>query len=433
MPEACSFEGCGRRPHGNGMCNTHYKQAKRGEPLTAFQARVKGASCDFPGCDRPRNGRGLCDTHYKQDVGGGVLRPIALKGLNPSCSFIGCGKVSLAKGLCEAHYAQQRRGSALHPVSPPEPLTSCRAQGCTRMSIARGMCKAHYDQHARGEPLTPIQFHAKSTRRGMHGWYWLRVLWNAAARGLVVDMLEEEAQHLLVEQGHKCALSGVTLLVGKKGAQTGSLDRRDGAVGYKVENVQWVHKSVNRMKGTQSDEGFRLWCQAVTLGGVDPRKLCSYTGCGRPGAARGWCYTHGVQTRNGGHPTPHLQTHTPVVRERDVPAWYWKGIGVGAVSRGLTLTLTREDAWAIFEAQEGRCKLSSIPLVMGTSAHDASLDRIDSTKGYIPGNVQWVHKALNRMKGTLQDSEFREWCRLVTAHPAEEDIAVPALAIGTIR
>jgi hypothetical protein len=49
-----------------------------------------------------------------------------------------------------------------------------------------------------------------------------------------------------------------------------------------------------------------------------------------------------------------------------------------------------------------------------TSKVTASLDRIDSSKGYVEGNVQWVHKRINIMKNDLSDSEFIEWCRVVS-------------------
>lgn len=42
-----------------------------------------------------------------------------------------------------------------------------------------------------------------------------------------------------------------------------------------------------------------------------------------------------------------------------------------------------------------------------------SLDRIDSDKGYIEGNVQFVHKDINMMKGSLPHDKFIELCILV--------------------
>jgi hypothetical protein len=46
----------------------------------------------------------------------------------------------------------------------------------------------------------------------------------------------------------------------------------------------------------------------------------------------------------------------------------------------------------------------------------ASLDRIDSTLGYVTGNVQWVHKSVNHMKSDTPEEEFVEWCRRIVAH-----------------
>jgi hypothetical protein len=40
----------------------------------------------------------------------------------------------------------------------------------------------------------------------------------------------------------------------------------------------------------------------------------------------------------------------------------------------------------------------------------ASLDRIDSSKGYSKDNVQWVHKRLNAVKQNLTPEEFLFWC-----------------------
>jgi len=41
----------------------------------------------------------------------------------------------------------------------------------------------------------------------------------------------------------------------------------------------------------------------------------------------------------------------------------------------------------------------------------ASLDRIDSSRGYEIGNIQWVHLITNQMKQALDESEFVEWCK----------------------
>ena len=43
----------------------------------------------------------------------------------------------------------------------------------------------------------------------------------------------------------------------------------------------------------------------------------------------------------------------------------------------------------------------------------ASLDRIDPTKGYIEGNIQWVHKDVNRMKMDFTETRFLELVNLI--------------------
>lgn len=43
----------------------------------------------------------------------------------------------------------------------------------------------------------------------------------------------------------------------------------------------------------------------------------------------------------------------------------------------------------------------------------ASLDRIDSSKGYVEGNVHWVHKDINIMKWDFPLETFIKMCKFV--------------------
>jgi len=64
-----------------------------------------------------------------------------------------------------------------------------------------------------------------------------------------------------------------------------------------------------------------------------------------------------------------------------------------------------------------KCALSNIPIQYAIKARDtkatASLDRIDSAKGYERGNVQWVHKIINGMKWDMIEEDFFMYCRAV--------------------
>jgi len=47
---------------------------------------------------------------------------------------------------------------------------------------------------------------------------------------------------------------------------------------------------------------------------------------------------------------------------------------------------------------------------------DASLDRIDNSKGYHLNNVQWVHKDVNRMKWIFEQDYFIKLCNKVSEY-----------------
>jgi hypothetical protein len=100
----------------------------------------------------------------------------------------------------------------------------------------------------------------------------------------------------------------------------------------------------------------------------------------------------------------------------------------GHRKRDIEFTLDIKYLWELFLKQNRKCALSGYPLCFGTTAEVknkenrepiASLDRINSTKGYIEGNVQWIHKNLNYMKQNLSDEKFIEWCKKVAYYSVD--------------
>lgn len=92
----------------------------------------------------------------------------------------------------------------------------------------------------------------------------------------------------------------------------------------------------------------------------------------------------------------------------------WKGYVSGAAYRGYDFLVTAKYAWTLFENQERRCVFSGAELVFGTGKETtASLDRIDSSKGYIKGNLQWAHKDINRLKNNLTEEKFLEMIKSI--------------------
>jgi hypothetical protein len=107
---------------------------------------------------------------------------------------------------------------------------------------------------------------------------------------------------------------------------------------------------------------------------------------------------------------------------------YWARLKASAAERDHDFAITPEYAIAIWESQEGRCALTGQKLRFsdyGESmvAQTASLDRIDSKQGYVRGNVQWIHKNLQRMKGEMTDDDFAYWCTQVADHFKSKEIA----------
>ena len=81
----------------------------------------------------------------------------------------------------------------------------------------------------------------------------------------------------------------------------------------------------------------------------------------------------------------------------------------------VSVELTVDEAWELFLRQERKCALSGLPLTISPTGkyNDASIDRIDSSKGYIIENVQWVHKHINFMKRTYSQEYFIKMCKAV--------------------
>jgi hypothetical protein len=96
---------------------------------------------------------------------------------------------------------------------------------------------------------------------------------------------------------------------------------------------------------------------------------------------------------------------------------YFSDIKAGALSRNLKFEITVKDMWDLFVKQEGKCALSKIDIHFENSKNysskTASLDRIDSLKGYTIDNIQWVHKDVNYMKMDLSQEKFINYCKLI--------------------
>jgi hypothetical protein len=102
----------------------------------------------------------------------------------------------------------------------------------------------------------------------------------------------------------------------------------------------------------------------------------------------------------------------------DLPLDFFNNIKRGAESRNHEFDVTIEYLWELLLFQDKKCVLSGLDLVFSKTrknrtSQTCSLDRKDSSVGYIKGNVQWVHKKINIMKNKLLDKDFIYFCLMV--------------------
>jgi hypothetical protein len=107
---------------------------------------------------------------------------------------------------------------------------------------------------------------------------------------------------------------------------------------------------------------------------------------------------------------------------KDLSGTHYLSLKFGALRRNLEFNVTPEFLWNLFQKQKGKCALSGVDIVLVAKLHKqnadwsiitASLDRIDSSKGYTEDNVQWVHKAINFIKGNLSETELLYWAKKI--------------------
>lgn len=78
--------------------------------------------------------------------------------------------------------------------------------------------------------------------------------------------------------------------------------------------------------------------------------------------------------------------------------------------RGIEWNVSFEYLAELLIEQDFRCALSGQPISAMEVNNNASLDRIDSSIGYVIGNVQWVTSKVNMMKQNYTQEEFISTC-----------------------
>lgn len=84
-----------------------------------------------------------------------------------------------------------------------------------------------------------------------------------------------------------------------------------------------------------------------------------------------------------------------------------------ARKRGISWNLSFDQ---MFASYTGYCALTGWEISIDWTCQTASLDRIDSSKGYTQDNVQWVHSMVNMCKNKYDQDDFLRMCMAITVN-----------------
>ena len=96
---------------------------------------------------------------------------------------------------------------------------------------------------------------------------------------------------------------------------------------------------------------------------------------------------------------------------------YFSSLIIGTQRRNIKFDITIEEIWNLFLEQKGICKLSGRKLILcdlrDKAEYNASIDRIDSNKGYTKDNIVLCCFYINKMKNNLETKDFVEICKII--------------------
>jgi hypothetical protein len=113
-----------------------------------------------------------------------------------------------------------------------------------------------------------------------------------------------------------------------------------------------------------------------------------------------------------------------------------KNLCTKAKGRSKEFSLVDQDLFDLWEKQKGLCAYTKLPLLAAANQlNTISLDRIDSSVGYVVGNIQLVCAAVNKMKQEYAEEAFLLLCHFVTQNnqlsESPESLTARHISLGT--
>jgi hypothetical protein len=102
-----------------------------------------------------------------------------------------------------------------------------------------------------------------------------------------------------------------------------------------------------------------------------------------------------------------------------------------AAKRQQEFALTISDIVDCWNSQSSICAYSGRVMTLEAgNLHTVSIERIDSSQGYIPANTILVCQAINRMKSDFEFNDFYDLCRDVAVFLGDEKLEI---AVGAYK
>lgn len=205
---------------------------------------------------------------------------------------------------------------------------------------------------------------------------------------------------MIKKQQNRCVYSNKELSFSYNNRDVISIDRIDSNKGYTQGNIQILSSYVNWMKLDHDEEVFfelisKIYLHSSCIKDYQNKKECTYIN---------------INSKMMKQITIMLRTAKSSARKR-------------RLERGRYMCgeydITLNDISELIKSQNNRCLLSGIEFdwECGTSSvFKPSIDRIDSTRGYIKGNIQILCICINQMKSNLTQSQFLSYVSDIYTH-----------------
>lgn len=231
----------------------------------------------------------------------------------------------------------------------------------------------------------------------------------ALKRGLSFNITKDYMLDLYQQQCGKCYYTGMDIKFAKdrrdeeRKGRSASLDRINSKIGYEIGNIRWLHKDINLMKWHFSENDFLYYIKSI------------------------------IEFPKSFIPIEYNKVnYNPNFRGvGDISGAYFTSVKKGASTRKLDFEINMDYVWDIYKSQGGVCYYSGIPIQFTPSYkrknQTASIDRIDSSKGYINGNIVICHKNINLMKRHWSEYFFLILCQRIYDHMNLKECIIPSI------